>query len=174
MDGWYFSNVTYTCELCHPICKTCYGPDPNNCLTCDPLATLYRSTCSCPSTKYKTSTNTCEDCSLSCLNCVSSPTYCTSCREPKILSGSTCVCPDSHYTDVDGNCYPYVCHPSCLTCKGTTSSDCTSCTKSYEYYMNSFQCKCIEGYFMHTDGKCYPCDNKCQTCATLTHELSNL
>jgi hypothetical protein len=165
MDGWYFSNVTYTCELCHPICKTCYGPDPNNCLTCDPLATLYRSTCSCPSTKYKTSTNTCEDCSLSCLNCVSSPTYCTSCREPKILSGSTCVCPDSHYTDVDGNCYPYVCHPSCLTCKGTTSSDCTSCTKSYEYYMNSFQCKCIEGYFMHTDGKCYPCDNKCQTCA---------
>lgn len=138
-DGNYPQNSDNTCKNCNSNCKTCTGPNVNDCKSCNDGS-------------YISSLNTCEKCDLNCKTCEAPiPKKCLSCDKPNYLSSTDniCVnpCPDSEYgRDLDRTCQK--CDNSCQKCTGPTSKDCTNC-KSDNYLYST---------------RCLPCDSSCKTC----------
>ena len=71
---YYAENSTGQCKRCSRTCKTCQGPKPTDCLSCDPFFFLLRSKgqChrTCPEHHYvEQSTQTCERCHPTCDKC---------------------------------------------------------------------------------------------------------
>ena len=33
--GFYFSDIKQRCDQCHSMCKTCFGPHPDQCNSCN-------------------------------------------------------------------------------------------------------------------------------------------
>jgi len=192
--SWGIYDLTITYDICNLLyCKTCDGPSISNCLSCIPSLFLQyspgSSTCEsrCPDGNYSDYLlNTCPPCNSSCVKC-SGPTSndCLSCEVDKFLlvwnGSSTCVseCPSTHYTDLDRMCQ--TCDSSCLTCNGSTTKNCLSCT--YPRYFVDNQCvtkcpglfygenstatcmiDCPELTFPYSVSKiCCPCNN-CKSC----------
>ena len=71
---YYAENSTGRCERCSRSCKSCSGPRPTDCLSCDPFFFLLHSKgqChrTCPEHYYaEQSTRTCERCHPTCDKC---------------------------------------------------------------------------------------------------------
>lgn len=71
---YYAENSTGQCKRCSRSCKACQGPQPTDCLSCDPFFFLLRSKgqChrTCPEHHYvEQSTQTCERCHPTCDKC---------------------------------------------------------------------------------------------------------
>ena len=98
----------YDCPPCDKSCATCYGPDADNCKSCD-------------DGYYLASDGTCEPCDGSCETCDGPEnTDCTKCTAPKQLVDGSCTIPNP------------VCDPSCATCYGPAADNCITCYDFFE------------------------------------------
>ena len=78
-----------------------------------------------------------------------------------------CLCLDRYYQP-NGSSSCVKCHSSCLSCKGTTASDCLTCSldKDNRQANSLGKCLCIPGYFEDQILlKCVECYITCATCS---------
>ncbi|EAR90508.3 zinc finger lsd1 subclass family protein (macronuclear) [Tetrahymena thermophila SB210] len=193
-DGSYFGeSVTKTCQPCDQSCKTCdgsnnannqvcsscdsscatcSGPSNFNCLSCSLNKFLYLNQCftNCPVRFYNNAqSNQCSQCDSSCYTCNgSSSNNCLSCELQRYFDpqSSKCLssCNSNQYPDISTNLCK-ICDPSCLTCNGSQSSNCTSCRQGL--FLQNNQCKqsCDGSYYAESLTKiCQPCDQSCKIC----------
>ena len=182
--GYYGDTATNICKPCYSsdkdlmkTCKTCSGPNENNCLSCSYPNFYYaiNNTClaSCPDGWYSNSVlNSCIQCYQNvppstwgtCATC-SGTTYnnCDSCLSSDYfydLASHTCVtsCPAGRYANTltkqchscyQANSKAATNQQSCSTCKGPLSTDCLSCQKGHYYYAQGSQCllTCPTGFY---------------------------
>ncbi|KAK3565727.1 hypothetical protein QTP86_014189 [Hemibagrus guttatus] len=168
----YFPKVQEKkCERCHRDCRTCDGPDADDCISCwNPTDVRYNGAClsTCPSVTYRDKTE-CRDCDRSCLTCSGPhPSSCLSCRPNmrKDVNGHCefySNCSQNTYEDKDGQCKP--CHASCLRCSGAEEHLCLSCRPGY--YLLNHKCvsMCPDGYYGDTkERECVKCHVTCEVC----------
>ncbi|EAR82776.1 leishmanolysin family protein (macronuclear) [Tetrahymena thermophila SB210] len=157
----YGDKSTGNCTLCSSNCSSCYGPSPNECLSCKEGYSLQRNQCvdltchpscqqcsgpysnqctSCSAGYYLDSRKTCQPCQHPCENCYNSASECTSCGEGYEMD------------KFSGKCVSiYTCDSSCLEC--SAYRDPTKCTS------------CRDGFFLNDYGRCQKCDESCATCS---------
>ncbi|KCV69799.1 hypothetical protein H696_03244 [Fonticula alba] len=154
------------CKVCHATCATCFGPEPEHCLTCQPPARLLldgRCYASCPGGTFE-SGPTCLPCHATCGACTGPTGHeCTACPEGRLLRGGECLtaCPTGEYADMDRVCRP--CDAPCRTCLGPGA--CSSCAG--EQVLHEDQCigACPERtYVCSVTGRCRACPAGCAAC----------
>ncbi|EAS06676.2 zinc finger lsd1 subclass family protein (macronuclear) [Tetrahymena thermophila SB210] len=163
------------CTSCNASCKTCYGPDSNNCLSCEGPDLFYQEIFKkcvqdCDKNQYKNEVNqTCSTCDPQCATCFGpGSNNCLSCPRNLILilSLGQCVekCPVSYYKNSDINqCLP--CDPTCQNCDGPLESNCTECPQGLLLQENKCVSKCDDSYYVNPFSSiCQKCDSSCKTC----------
>lgn len=174
--GWVLDRKKHQCIKCHPSCKKCLGPTPNDCTSChDPNAVLHGFSCllQCPKGFTKNLlTHRCQKCHPTCTSCSGfGPNACTSC-----VNGLTLHNKNVKTGQCQSNCEPHKfkskslkcesCHSSCDSCYGPTSTNCLSCNKGYVYYKNTCRQHCPEGTFLKSKlQQCFKCHPLCKTCS---------
>ncbi|KAL4481586.1 hypothetical protein ABPG74_007675 [Tetrahymena malaccensis] len=152
-DNQFIDNSTGSvqCSNCNSLCKTCSGPDKNNCLSC--LNYLFNNQCydSQPPQTYCDSQKICHQCSLGCNSCQDSKT-CSDCLENFFLAS-------------DNTCQQ--CYPNCLTCNGNNPNQCLTCQNALVLKTDK-SCGCQSGYFVDSSNQssiqCNKCDSTCLEC----------
>ncbi|EAS06674.2 zinc finger lsd1 subclass family protein (macronuclear) [Tetrahymena thermophila SB210] len=163
------------CQQCDSSCKSCDGPNSNNCLSCQAPNLFYQQnlkTCveNCNSDQFKNKNDQiCSSCDPSCTTCAGpSSTDCLSCSGDLFLFQNQCIqnCPDQYYNNVQNNqCMP--CDPTCYTCNGSASNNCLSCSQKTFLDPNSNKCvsQCSLNYYPdENSNQCRPCYTTCQEC----------
>ena len=178
VNGYFISGSN--CTQCDPSCRTCDGTLATNCLSCpsSPVATYLLSSnhscVACNADRYFISGSECLQCDSSCLTCNGAlPTNCLSCPSTPIAtyllsSNQSCVaCNVAGYSPVGPQCIE--CDPSCVTCSGTTPTDCITCPPSKYLLSTNHSCvDCdVDGY-SQVDSQCFQCDLSCLTCSGST------
>ena len=109
-------------------------------------------------------------CHPDCVTCngEGSANQCTSCANNAYLNSTprgNCVCMAGSSTATDAqHCSPIACDPTCLSCVGNLSSQCTSCRAHASGAPGT--CACTSGYFPNpTSASCTSCDPSCATCS---------
>jgi len=152
--GTYETNdLPPICSACDDTCRTCSGPDDDECESCYTTGTrqfLDDGEClsSCPSGKYPNQSNKCTDCNSPCATCTSATT-CTSCQNDLYLYDTGCVdpCPSGTFKD-DSLFRCTSCKSNCVSC--TAIDQCTSCESDGGFpYLYEGDCvsKCPDGSF---------------------------
>lgn len=174
--------ITYDyllCPACHSSCATCNDSTSTSCFSCNngfylqPNSTTCLSTC--PMGYYRNFTqNICSPCDIACKSCTGpTSSECVACQigyyqQPS--SSTTCLstCPSTHWADIFDNICR-ACDTACLTCFGSSSSECNSCKPNYfRQSPTSTTCKttCPSGYFKNfTEMVCIPCNPACSVCS---------
>ena len=167
-------------KICVSSCPSGYTKTGSSCVP-TPVCTqyLYNGFClpSCPTAMYPSS-NTCLNCSQSCLSC-SNGTTCTQCSNTSYLFNnvnnysSYCLnyCPSGYYA-TQGTCQP--CQSSCLTCSLSQGQlICTSCASGL--YLLNGQClsQCPSGFYSVTSGSISTCQQCAANCAQCSIAASN-
>ena len=180
-SGYYKDMTNWICSLCDTTCNTCSAAGSSACSSCLLPLILQSftgpSTClsSCPSGYFQyTSNNTCLHCDISCLTCQQTAMdQCLSCAnnlylQPAIgpaLCLSTCPLRTYKYT-INYTCLP--CDSTCLTCIGSSASQCLTCdTGIVLSSVSPAQCVnfCADGYYFNSvSSVCNRCDSSCKTC----------
>eukprot|EP00828_Plagiopyla_frontata_P040220 TRINITY_DN538_c0_g1_i2.p1 TRINITY_DN538_c0_g1~~TRINITY_DN538_c0_g1_i2.p1 ORF type:complete len:1831 (+),score=273.59 TRINITY_DN538_c0_g1_i2:3-5495(+) len=148
-----------TCLGCHYSCKTCSGPNENQCTSCDlnnyqipdrldATATIFKCKCT-EASKFINASGICASCHYSCATCTgSTSSQCTSCLSTdfRVLTQNTyCTCLNGYFNNgTQSTCVS--CPSNCKTC--STYQNCTSCN---------------DGYYWKS-GACLACPNTCKTC----------
>ncbi|RXN20211.1 pro convertase subtilisin kexin type 5 isoform X1 [Labeo rohita] len=157
-EGFY-GDMKQECEPCHHTCRSCGGPDHNDCDSCEDDMFLDKGQ------------SDCEQCDSSCWTCSGNgKEQCDSCQdacdEYHFLHEDECLddCPKGYFTDVaQKKCTS--CNTACAECDGPDEDDCTSC--GFGYVHNNGQClfwSCPPETYL--DGKeCRDCDKSCLTCS---------
>ena len=192
-----FQDATGACKPCEATCLTCVGPLATDCMVCGlnsvhPSAASTVGACVCLP-RFYISGSVCMPCMPSCASCTSA-TACTSCNSDRVLSSNVCVC-QAGWTEVSGKCTPTAtsaacqvnqyldltlckdCSTQCVTCKGATLSDCSSCDYGSNKQLNVLdttritgRCVCKPGFFQDTTSvNCIPCDPACKDCSGLNN-----
>ncbi|KAG0729568.1 Furin-like protease 2 [Chionoecetes opilio] len=93
---------------------------------------------------------------------------CMTCIEGWRIKGIHCVaqpsqCSIRYFSMRNGVCQ--ACHPTCLTCTGSSASQCLHCEQPY--YLHNSECvqRCPEGLY-GSRGHCLPCPHGCQSCSS--------
>ncbi|KAI4821159.1 hypothetical protein KUCAC02_029106, partial [Chaenocephalus aceratus] len=75
-EGFYVDEESRECEPCHRACRTCGGPQYDDCDSCEEELTLKNGEClesrqlaSCPEKQFRNSQGECEVCHSSCKTC---------------------------------------------------------------------------------------------------------
>lgn len=177
-DGYYGDNTTSWCTLCDSRCTLCSGPSYTQCTQCktgyylDPR-TLVGCLSSCPEGYYGyPNSNICFACYYVCSTCSGGTNLdCTSCSSGYYLqpTSNQCLtsCPAGYYKDTTlrrcGNC-----HPSCATCSGSESTQCSSCSTGFFLQPSSTTCSTscpAVGYWSDSSkNTCSPCHAACSVC----------
>ncbi|EAR87584.2 hypothetical protein TTHERM_00070910 (macronuclear) [Tetrahymena thermophila SB210] len=160
------------CQDCYSNCASCsIGNASNNCDTCNTGNFLLLGTCvsDCGDYYYADTNNVCQQCDQTCLRC-SGPQAdnCTKCSSPLYLdkTSNRCVqgpnCPSGTYPEVSNRtCMP--CNVVCLTCNGSSSTNCLTCTNYLD--VNTCVSQCSVGKYAYSLTKsCKPCDPNCYAC----------
>ena len=135
----YFLDLLWNiCRQCDSSCISCNGPTSLNCTACPSHFYAYDNECN-PCIKEGIC-NQCLICHPICKTC-NGPTSsnCLSCRANEVLYQGNCLstCPGSTYLNTEASfktCES--CDYSCLTCYGSSSSNCLSCFYTFFYYDN--------------------------------------
>lgn len=142
---------TRTCQdmSCHSSCLTCYGPGPDECMSCMGGMVLHDNACidNCPPHTYFNGTH-CHPCHSSCATCAgSTEEYCLSCSEGNVLDHYHCVstCPPRSF-NFSGQCL--ACPMDCQACSVLGRCD-----------------QCDPGHRLLTDGECITCPDHCANCS---------
>ncbi|EAR81970.2 REJ domain protein (macronuclear) [Tetrahymena thermophila SB210] len=107
-DKNQFVNQFNQCQLCNPACQTCNGPNPDNCLSCNPGLYYYNKNCVslCPNGfQSNFNTLTCDSCqnywSLQCNPCYAN---CKQCDQSQIQNQQCQTCyNETRQIDVQSN-----------------------------------------------------------------------
>lgn len=167
-----FPNQGGVCWPCHESCETCAGAGQDSCLTCAP-AHLYVTDLAvclqiCPDGYYENYDNrTCVPCEANCASCQDRPDYCTSCDHHLVMHEHKCysACPKNTYETEDYNCAD--CHPSCMTCNGSSESQCILCRAGRFAHEGRCLNACPDGFFGDKKRhECMPCPIGCSTCSS--------
>ena len=151
------------CQKCNPKCSRCQG-DANNCGTYTNNANCMQEhscrgwawVCRCNNGFFENSNLTCSQCHSTCKTCSNqSPNSCLTCKANANLvelqkNQYSCVCKAGFtLNSATGECYQSLnttCHPTCLTCFGSSSTQCLTCNSSYSTYISSnSSCLCKYG-----------------------------
>ena len=155
-------------EACHDSCQTCFGEEPDQCLTCPDNAVLMEHSCveECPPhTYYDEATSSCQLCHDSCLTCVGpSQDNCIQCPDGEFLCHFSCVqaCPEGTFVLNGTECVS--CPANCLDC--ASPEKCLACTEGF--LQEDGQCveQCSDGFI--ADGSvCKHCPTGCKRCSQL-------
>ena len=91
----YYDSGSPLCQLCSPVCLTCWA-SPNNCSSCDNTLDhriiTANNTCVCESGYVDVGATACSACFSTCLTCSVLPNNCTSCTLDRTLVAGVCVC----------------------------------------------------------------------------------
>ena len=169
----YFPDIRHKrCELCHPGCSRCYGPNKWDCMECRGNYTLVEGTCvlHCDAASYADDMmGKCQPCNEICKTCSGPTQYnCTSCGNGTYhdTESNTCVekCTEGYYGQ-DATCYS--CHHTCIACKSAGENSCLSCFEPRFRFNSSCIKSCPSGTYMAKIGNytvCRPCSNACVSC----------
>lgn len=174
--GFYHGNLNI-CEPCHASCRSCSGPDANQCLDCKPtpapLIYFIDNTCiaTCPALHYADFGLVCRKCFETCLTCngiykiscltcdhgSTTPFYhqqeCLEECPPKLFPSPTKICLD--------------CHSTCEECNGISSTQCLKCEDGKFLKNGSCIPACGLGFYQNTvTNTCDPCTLNCDVCNT--------
>ncbi|KAL4470078.1 hypothetical protein ABPG72_008737 [Tetrahymena utriculariae] len=136
----YCNNSYYfdgnSCQKCPQLlCQTC---TISQCMQCLPNAQFdVNGNCSCVSGFYLNN-GICFPCILNCLKCTD---------------------------NTAGGCQTYKCDPTCKTCNGPLSSDCTDCFQSQNRKLNAGTCDCISSKYTIQNNICLLCHPSCASCS---------
>ncbi|KAL4456740.1 hypothetical protein ABPG73_014766 [Tetrahymena malaccensis] len=167
--GYYLANNI--CNKCDSSCASCKGPSSSDCLTCNQSQyfisvkqnNICVPICDLSQSQFIDNSNPlqayCQICMSSCQTCINL-TSCTSCVQGYYLNGSICS----------------QCDSSCLSCSGSTSSDCSVCAQSGYYISLNLNKKCVAScdtsqaqYIDFSTNPqqpyCRKCSSLCQTCS---------
>ena len=155
-------------ENCHGTCLTCFGDEPDECLTCPEGGKLMEHSCleECPShTYYDEAEMSCKHCHESCKSCAGpSQDNCLQCPDGRVLNHFSCLssCPESTFVLNDTECV--ACPANCAEC--SSAEKCSSC--SGEYLLQQERCveSCSQG-FAKDNRDCKPCPRGCKSCSNL-------
>ena len=153
-----------TCKSCDSKCLTCSDTSGSTCTSCDIDLTLVDNTCICNSGLFwNEKLSKCSQCGQLCSDCLSF-TICTKCKENSDNISGICYCKNGYYKNslVIPSCT--ICHETCLTCSGPSSTHCTSCKLNSSLNQNS-ECICDTKFFM-SSGICTACSTNCLTCSS--------
>ncbi|XP_055634461.1 furin-like protease 2 isoform X2 [Toxorhynchites rutilus septentrionalis] len=169
-----FPNQGGVCWPCHESCETCAGAGQDSCLTCAP-AHLYVTDLAvclqiCPDGYFENYDNrTCVPCEANCAFCQDRPDYCTSCDHHLVMHEHKCysACPKNTYETEDYNCAD--CHSSCMTCNGSSESQCILCRAGRFAHEGRCLSACPDGFYGDKKRhECMACPIGCATCSTGT------
>ncbi|KAL4486105.1 hypothetical protein ABPG72_012158 [Tetrahymena utriculariae] len=139
------------CKNCDNSCKTCSGPNNNNCLSCTNF--LFNNQCYDfqPPQTYCDVQKICQQCSQGC----------NSCEDTK-----TCIdCIANFFLNSDNTCQK--CYLNCLTCNGANLNQCLTCQNDLILKSDN-SCGCNSGQFIDISNKnsikCNKCDSTCLEC----------
>ncbi|CAG9324576.1 unnamed protein product [Blepharisma stoltei] len=164
------------CKNCDSSCNTCIGSGKNDCLTCKDFSIALLNppeACSCDSSQYIAAKSplVCMDCDISCSSC-SGPGSddCLACADSSIslfLTPNSCTCKNSQYIISKSPLICGNCDPSCASCIGSKSNQCTSCL-NYNITPSSLpgECSCLKSQYIisYSPLSCGNCDSSCLTC----------
>jgi hypothetical protein len=154
-----------TCSDCDKTCKTCHGPLPSDCDTCDTDFVWDLGYCKnvCPSNKMPDADGKCQECTVDCLFCWDDTT-CAKCNALSFLWDGKCTdtCPPGTFPTYNPNeCDK--CSSGCVDC--TNSDNCKKCIDGL--FVKNGYCtpNCGDGYYANKDdGQCYKCIDNCKQC----------
>ena len=159
------------CEqaACDLTCLTCFGTEPNQCMSCPQGAILHDNSCiqDCPSHTFFNGSG-CQHCHASCASCAGpAEDNCDSCSPGDILDHFRCIpsCPPGSFlSQREKECI--ACPLHCLNCSNTTK--CKVCEEGYLLLPTNQSCvsHCPKG-FLHTSASCQPCLDHCDVCFSL-------
>lgn len=160
------------CYKCHPSCRTCNGPLPENCATCDDPKYIVANSCKCPPTMGIDSSGKCIECDPSCMGCFGVPAFCLACRGMKVrMWNGTCRCPVGTANGTNNSCI--LCSnlfPGAVSCSLTAA---LSCLPMNNFQLKNGLCVCNTGYAVSpSSGLCEPCSTfmpGCLQCANPTY-----
>ncbi|CAD8102627.1 unnamed protein product [Paramecium sonneborni] len=164
------------CVQCDSKCITCFGPQSNQCLSCQNLIQVNTCVDQCGEGSYQYE-NRCLNCHKSCKYCASNNRIdnCTHCYNSAYLQKSEdnlygkCVniCDNGYYQDyfnlIDGQIICRLCSSNCLTC--LNQNYCTSCIKPQVLKNGECVDNCnTDEFISQIDNKCYKCKAGCSSC----------
>lgn len=168
-DLFFFADPDASqCSPCQSSCKTC--GNSGDCLTCVSPAMWFYTTqlCYCTENYYTLTTpRNCLPCHSTCFSCFGGLiTDCKSCwMNAELLNGgprAPCRCISAFFPDPDAkSCKP--CYASCLTCNGSSPSNCQTCISNATFAGGN--CPCDQGFFLvQVPASCTTCDPTCLDC----------
>ena len=152
-------------EVCHESCLTCFGAEPDQCLSCHDNAKLLEHSCveECPNhTYYDETSASCKHCHDSCLSCAGpNRDNCLQCPDGKLLNHFSCTatCPEGTFA-LNTECVS--CPANCARC--TSTEKCSTCRQGF--LMEKDRCVegCSEG-LVADETKCVRCPPGCKQCS---------
>ncbi|CAK63126.1 unnamed protein product (macronuclear) [Paramecium tetraurelia] len=171
-DSHKYSDDTQSeCQECHFTCKTCYGAEYNNCLTCDENAfrNFSMRKCICSGGYYGENQLQCLPCHYTCLTCFGpAENNCLTCADSnnRVLKTNLCLCRDITYMQKQiGDAMCYKCSYRCSSCSNEIEN-CTACPpQSYRDLGVDNSCSCLaKMYDQPNNPICIPCHYTCLTC----------
>ena len=153
-------------ESCHESCETCFGKEPDECLSCPGSGRLLEHACveECPHhTYYDEAEGSCRHCHASCLSCAGqNEDNCLRCPDKNFLSHFTCVSECPHGSFVLNNTECVSCPTDCLECSSTEK--CSTCKDGFLTEAGRCVKTCDSG-FVADDSVCQPCATGCSECS---------
>uniref|UniRef100_A0A8C2KSV0 Proprotein convertase subtilisin/kexin type 5b n=1 Tax=Cyprinus carpio TaxID=7962 RepID=A0A8C2KSV0_CYPCA len=170
-EGFY-ADMKQECEPCHSTCRSCGGPDDNDCDSCEDDMFLERGQCiskskiKCPDGKFINGEGECEQCDSSCRMCSGhQKDQCDSCQKGMFLTNSqlcVSVCPHETYRNQTKVDVCVSCAVGCASCEGEANY-CPRCEEGYIRYKHHCVHHCPAGHFIK-DGVCEICPRGCTEC----------
>jgi len=162
---------SHVCENkgCHPTCTTCFGPEPDQCLSCPRDTILHKNACiqDCPTHTFFNGSG-CQHCHASCASCAGpAEDNCDSCPPGKVLDHFHCIpsCPPGSFLS-SGERDCIACPLNCMNCSNPMR--CDICKEGYLMLSTNHSCveHCPKGY-LETPTVCHPCLSHCEVCYSL-------
>ncbi|CAK88624.1 unnamed protein product (macronuclear) [Paramecium tetraurelia] len=167
-DVHYYDSGVPICQQCHYSCLLCNAYGANQCISCQPQVSSFRTlngkVCECLLGYYDNGfSQSCQQCSYTCLSCINSSTYCTSCEYTRHLDQNLCPCNTGYFEKGLSNCSK--CDSNCYNCK-FNSKYCTECDKNIfrQLNTNTNTCQCQSGTF-EINEQCKICNENCLECS---------
>ncbi|KAA8592193.1 hypothetical protein FQN60_017648 [Etheostoma spectabile] len=163
-EGFFVDEESRECEPCHRACRTCGGPQYDDCDSCEDEFKLVKGEClkdpqlsTCPEKHFRNSLGECELCSSFCKTCSGAGKEdCNSCNSGHFLTAQqTCTsrCPLGTFAN-------------------KASSQCEDCSEGCVKCQDAQQCqRCRSGLYLHDDvcvvecPRGFPQNDVCQPCA---------
>nr|XP_020458069.1 proprotein convertase subtilisin/kexin type 5-like [Monopterus albus] len=170
VEGFFVDEESRECEPCHRACRTCGGPQYDDCDSCEDGFTLENGEClegknlaPCPEKYFRNSEDDCELCHTFCKTCsAAGRSDCSSCYPGRFLTPrQTCAshCPFGMFANnVSSHCED--CSKGCTVCQD--AQQCQRCRKGLYLHNGVCVVKCQRGF--PQGGVCQPCAPECASC----------